>query len=58
MERTSHGVLAWVDEWWMFLLILFGLLFVSFLVFFPTETENTNIHGSPVGTPSGTDRPH
>ena len=47
--HRSRGVIEWLDDWWMFLLILFGIAFVSVIVFFPTQTEDTNIHRSPVG---------
>jgi len=52
--HRSRGVIEWIDDWWMFLLILFGMGFVAFIVGFPTQTENTDIHRSPagaVGTP-------
>lgn len=58
--HTRRGVIEWVDDWWMFLLILFGILFVTFIVAFPTQTENTNDHSSPrgaIGTP-GTPASH
>lgn len=31
---SSHESQSWIDRWWPLLLILFGLTFVSVLVFF------------------------
>jgi hypothetical protein len=31
---TSHNTTYWLDTWWPFLLILFGIIFVAFLVSF------------------------
>jgi hypothetical protein len=35
---SSHESLSWVENWWPFFLILFGLLFVTLLVSFAPVT--------------------